>query len=99
MRQLLKEAWNERSSRRTGIGCEAASIGASGQMAAKPQRPKLGGVDSAVVNGRLGFLAGETSLQVRKGHRCESGARSQQRPEVFRRETKEGPNRERAKRS
>jgi len=62
VRQLLKEAWNERSSRRTGIGCEAASIGASGQMAAKPLRPKVDDVDPAVVNGRFGLLPGETSF-------------------------------------
>ena len=61
MRRLLKEAWNERSSRRTEIDGEAASIGASRQLTAKPLRPKVDDVDSAVVNGRFGDLPGETS--------------------------------------
>lgn len=67
MRHTLKEAWSENPSRRTETEYEALPTGASGQLTAKPLRPKGGGVDSAVVDGRHGLLPGEVSPYARKG--------------------------------
>ena len=61
MRSALKEAGSESPSRRTETEYEAVPIGASRHMTAKPRRPKVGGVDSAVVDGRVCFLPGEAS--------------------------------------
>lgn len=65
-------------------------------MTAKPLRPKGGGVDSAAVDGRHGFLPGEVSPYARKGdpQRVE---REVSRGHSTPPKAEEGPNRRRAK--
>ena len=63
MRPTLKEARSENPSRRTETEYEAEPTEASGQLTAKPLRPRVGGVDSAVVDGRRRDLPGEASSQ------------------------------------
>src|SRR5207247_10677205 len=78
-RPALKEAGSEAAGRRTGTGHEAATPRASGQLTAKPSRPRGGDVNPATVRRRPWLLPGEVSHHARKG---DAARRSEKSAEV-----------------